>query len=90
MFGKKGGDQVPTQLTTISSIMATREFALGVADVRAGRPHRSDYETWGVDPQWNYERGRQWARVAPRSVVFKRSGKITAEGRRWFVRGDIQ
>src|SRR6516164_3223430 len=74
--------QVPTSPTTVEAIMATREFALGVIDGRAGRGHRSDYATWGVDEQWNYERGRQWAALVPRAVALKRNGEITAEAKR--------
>jgi hypothetical protein len=77
--------QVPTSSTTIEEIMDTREFALGVIDYRAGRPHRSDYTTWGIDEQWNYERGRAWAALAPKSVALKRDGEITAEAMRWFT-----
>jgi hypothetical protein len=79
------GAQVPTFPTTIDAIMSTREFVLGVIDGRAGRGHRSDYATWDTDRQWNYERGRTWAAVAPRSVVLKRNGEITAEAKRWFT-----
>jgi hypothetical protein len=77
--------QVSTFPTTIEKIMSTREFALGVIDGRAGRPHRGAYATWGVDEQWNYERGRQWAVLAPRSVALKCAGKLTAEAVRWFT-----
>ena len=77
--------QVPTSLTTIDAIMNTPEFALGMIDGRAGRGHRSAYATWGIDEQWNYERGRAWALLAPRSVVLKRGGKLTAEAKRWFT-----
>jgi hypothetical protein len=77
--------QVPTSPTTIEKIMNTREFALGVIDGRAGRGHRSAYATWGIDEQWNYERGRQWATLAPRSLALKRNGEITAEAKRWFT-----
>ena len=38
--------------------MSQPTFALGVADVRAGRRTRAYYERWDVDAQWNYERGR--------------------------------
>jgi hypothetical protein len=77
--------QVPTFPATIEEIMSTPEFVLGVNDGRAGRGHRSAYTTWGTNQQWNYERGRAWAAVAPRSVVLKRNGKITVEAKRWFT-----
>jgi hypothetical protein len=75
--------QVPIIPTTIEEIMSTREFALGVIDGRAGRGYRSEYATMGGNEQWNYERGRQWAAVTPRSVVFKRNGELTPEAIRW-------
>ncbi len=71
--------------TTIEAIMDSREFALGVIDGRAGRGHRSAYATWDGNQQWDYEHGRQWAALAPRSVVLKRNGKLTAEAKRWFT-----
>jgi hypothetical protein len=80
--------QVPTRPVTILAIMSTPHFALGVADARAGRPYRDRYQTWPTNPQWNYERGRQWARLVPTSVVLKRNGKVTAEAIARFVRVD--
>jgi hypothetical protein len=77
--------QVPEKPTTVATIMNSREFTLGVIDGRAGRGYRTAYATWGGNQQWNYERGRQWAAQAPRSVTLKRDGKLTAEARRWFT-----
>jgi hypothetical protein len=79
-------EQVPTRPTTILEIMASPEFALGVADARAGRPYRGAYQTWDTNRQWDYERGRAWSRVVPASVVLKRNGKITSEAVEWFQR----
>jgi hypothetical protein len=79
-------EQEPTRPTTILEIMSTREFALGVADGRAGRPYPRLYDSWGIDPQWNYERGRQWARLAPRTVALRRDGKIARDALRWFTK----
>src|SRR5262249_19931981 len=79
------GAQVPTFPTTIEEIMGTPEFVLGVIDGRAGRAHRSAYATWETNKQWNYERGRAWAALPPRSVVLKRNGEITVEAKRWFT-----
>lgn len=79
------GGQVPTQPTTILKIMSSPTFMFGVADVRAGLSHRSDYERWDDNTQWDYERGRQWARQAPRTVALKHNGKITDEAVRLYT-----
>ena len=76
--------QVPTSPTTIEAIMMTPHFALGVVDRRAGRGYRSAYATWGIDEQWNYERGRTWAVSAPRSVELRRNGKLNPAAIKWF------
>jgi hypothetical protein len=82
----RDGDQVPTRSTTVREIMSSREFALGVADARAGRPYCRDYDRWqDSNARWNYERGRQWAREAPRSVVLKQDGKVTGAAMRWYT-----
>jgi hypothetical protein len=78
--------QVPTRPVTVREIMSSPAFALGVADVRAGLGHRTEYESWSdVNKQWNYERGRQWAQQAPRTIAFKRNGKITDEAVRRYT-----
>jgi hypothetical protein len=79
------GAQIPTRPVTALEIMSAPEFAFGVADARAGRPYRPGYDSWSdTNERWNYERGRQWAQLAPRSVVLKRGGKVTAEAMRWY------
>ena len=47
------GDQVPTRRVTIEEIMAQPHFMLGVADVRALRGYRPDYDSWAANDQWN-------------------------------------
>ena len=70
------GEQVPVRSVTVQEIMSCPYFALGVADVRAGRGFRADYDTWGhTNNRWAYDRGRLWATLAPRSVPLKRNGK---------------
>jgi hypothetical protein len=81
--------QVPTRPTTITEIMASPKFALGVSDVRADRPFRAEYDHWDTNDQWVYERGRQWAAGAPRTVTLLRGGKVSEEAMRWFSRLDI-
>jgi hypothetical protein len=71
--------QVSTFPTSIAAIMGSPYFALGVADARAGRTYHRDYDTWRGNPQWNYDRGRLWAKLAPKSLPLKRNGKLTRE-----------
>jgi hypothetical protein len=80
------GDQIPTRLVSFVEIMSQPEFALGVADARAGRPYRSAYGAWRTNDQWGYERGRAWATLAPKTVQLKRNGQITREAVQWFQR----
>ena len=72
--------------TTIAKIMADPTFELGVRDVRAGRGQHHGYARWSINAQWDYERGRQWAIIAPRNLALKRAGKVTAEAIAWFRR----
>jgi hypothetical protein len=77
------GSQVPTRLTTVEEIMADPYFALGAADVRAGRGYRAGYDTWGhTNNRWAYDRGRLWATLAPKHVRLKRNGRISSEALR--------
>ena len=80
-------DQIPTQIptwpVTIMEIMASPLFERGVADARSGRGYPPDYDTW-EDGEWAYERGRQWATLAPPHVKLKINGKITAAALRLF------
>jgi hypothetical protein len=85
----KSGEQVPVVATTAEKIMSRPTFALGVADARAGRSIHKDYGTWGTNDQWDYERGRCWARLAPRHITLKRDGKVTREAIRYFSRDII-
>jgi hypothetical protein len=51
--------QVRTRLVTTRAIVASREFARGVAEVRKGLPFNPD------NNDWNYERGRCFGFIAP-------------------------
>jgi len=72
-------DQVATIPVTVERIMRDPAFALGAADVRAGLPFRRQYDRWDTNTQWNYERGRAWALLAPRHVKIRgRDGKLSS------------
>jgi hypothetical protein len=57
-------DQCPVVRTTVSAIMRDPNFRRGVADYRRGI--RPDFDV--DDGYWAYERGRQWASIAPRDM----------------------
>jgi hypothetical protein len=64
--------------------MRNPHFALGVKDARAKRPFRAAYETWNGNDQWDYERGRHWAMLAPRRIAVKRRGELNPDAIHWF------
>jgi len=79
--------QVGTVGATIEEVMRDPAFQLGAADVRAGLPFRRAYDRWDINTQWNYERGRAWALLAPQHVRVRRAdGKLSADAIRWFRR----
>ena len=55
-------EQVDTVRCSAAVIVDSPYFAVGVADLRAGAPPRFDEMQ---DEYWAYERGRQWAALAP-------------------------
>lgn len=55
-------DQVPTAFTTIASVMKSAAFRRGVDDVRSKRRPNFDPP---ADEDWDYERGRLFATLAP-------------------------
>jgi hypothetical protein len=82
---REGRDQLPTRPTTALEIMCRPAFAFGVEDARAGRGYRPEYDVWkDTNDRWSYERGRQWARIAPRSVHLKSGGTISAQALAWY------
>jgi hypothetical protein len=65
--------QVPTRRTTTTAIMGSSEFELGLDDARKGVPF-----DWRID-EWNCERGRLFAYIAPVSMPL-RIGRRLNEG----------
>jgi hypothetical protein len=55
-------------------IMDTADFRRGVEEVRAGKP--PDFDATDIDDAWNYERGRQWAMIAPRGLPLFVDGEV--------------
>jgi hypothetical protein len=61
---------VPTE-----ALMRPEAFHRGVLEVRAGIPANFDsYKD--TNDAWSYERGRQWALLAPRSMALYRGNRI--------------
>jgi hypothetical protein len=76
---KDVAEQADTVPATARKIMSSAAFAAGVSDVRAGKPARFD----GIyTDDWGYERGRQFARIAPRSMPL-RNGRALNRDALW-------
>jgi hypothetical protein len=75
--------QVETRRVSIESIMRTAAFRHGVNDVRKGRTPR--FDKWGND-DWEYEQGRQFAVLAPRSLEVVLEGQLNPEAVEFFRR----
>ena len=74
--------QIDTTRTTTRAIMGSAAFAAGVTDVRIGLPTR--YDSFGDD--WDYERGRMWAFIAPMSMPLRIDRRLNPEAVRLFDR----
>lgn len=66
--------------------MSDPAFEFGVADVRGGRSIHADYVLWDVDRQWNFDRGRQFGVLRPRTIPLWRDGALNPEAVAWFKR----
>jgi hypothetical protein len=66
-------EQEPTIAVTAAWIMSRSAFRRGVEDRRAGRPmtYRGNDEL-----DWEYERGRLWASLAPVDMPLRIGGKL--------------
>jgi hypothetical protein len=61
--------QVSTRNVCTWTLMRPAAFARGVAEVRAGIA--PDYDHPSIGDAWAYERGRQWALIAPRTMPLR-------------------
>jgi hypothetical protein len=62
--------QVPTKKITVARIMVSAEFARGLDDARNGVPF-----DWR-NGDWNYERGRLFAHIAPLGMALRIDGHL--------------
>ena len=75
-------DQAETTSVSPRQIMSASAFRDGVADVRAGMPTRFD----DFDDDWAYERGRQFAFIAPMSMPLRIGRRLNTEAVWLFTR----
>jgi hypothetical protein len=62
--------QARTVVVSTRTIVASQEFARGFDEVRRGLPLNPDND------EWEYERGRQFARIAPLDMPLRIAGKL--------------
>jgi hypothetical protein len=63
-------EQARTRPVTIRDIVASKEFARGVNEVRNGLPFDAD------NGDWNYERGRCFGFIAPSDMPLRIDRKL--------------
>jgi hypothetical protein len=63
-------DQADVFLVDLYSIVASKEFALGLEEVRAGLPFNPDNDSW------DYERGRCFGFIAPLDMPLRIGRKL--------------
>ena len=63
-------EQALTLPVTVRSIVASKEFARGVEEVRRGLPFNPDNDSW------EYERGRCFGFIAPLDMPLRIKGKL--------------
>jgi hypothetical protein len=66
-------------ITTASRIMRSDEFKRGFEEARAGRPPQFDCD------EWDYERGRLFAYIAPRAMPLRVDGKLNPKALALFI-----
>jgi hypothetical protein len=96
---KRSHEQVATRPVSNAAIMRSAAFRHGVEDVRAGKAPRFDsypdtrhHRAGGtamVNAAWAYERGRQFAMIAPMSMPVFVRGRLNPEALRLFDEADI-
>ena len=65
--------------------MRCPDFARGVADARAGKAPAFDAPYPHTNNAWAYERGRQWASIAPLGdVPLRVNGKLNPAAKKYF------
>jgi hypothetical protein len=63
-------EQANVYSTTIRRVMGSRDFAVGLDEVRKGLPFNPDND------EWNYERGRCFGFIAPLNMPLRIGGKL--------------
>jgi hypothetical protein len=78
----KAPKQAETELVSVASIMRSPAFLRGVEEYRARK--RPDFDQ---ENNWQYERGRQWAAIAPRDLAITTpSGRLNRKALAIFER----
>jgi hypothetical protein len=67
-------------------ILSQPAFERGLTDGRANRGFPQEYDRWDINDQWNYERGRWLAVIAPADVLLRIKGKINPRAGELFDR----
>lgn len=73
--------QIKTVMVSVESVITSHHFILGWNDKRLNRFYHKDYDTWTINNQFQYERGRQFSILTQNKVmpVIKGTKKANSE-----------
>jgi hypothetical protein len=75
-------EQVPTRTATAAAVLRSAAFNRGLDEARAGRP--PDFDSHIDD--WDYERGRQFATIAPLTMRIFKNKKLNRKALQFLKR----
>ena len=82
--------QVETVRTTYRTIMKSKHFNLGFADVVSNKGWNTLYDSWDINTQWCYERGRLFAIHTNGKVPVKKERKVSSDAIYAYVDGSVK
>lgn len=69
---------------TIQGLAKDKFFNLGYATYKAGNWHK-DYDTWSINAQWRYERGRHYAAAGGPPIKYESDKRVLRRDALYFI-----
>lgn len=83
-FTKDEANVGETRSTTIRGLAKDKHFNRGYADKIRG-VWTKEYDTWPINAQWQYERGRHYAAAGGPQIKCETDGRVLRTNALWFM-----